>query len=77
MSDPLEIVGHPSYQALVDNASAVAPLIVEELRVHPSKLVWVLEDAFSITPYSASDNGNITAMTNAWIAWAERNGRTL
>lgn len=77
VSDPDKITSHPSFLALVDNAKIVAPLIIEELRERPSLLVWVLDDAFGETPYKKSDIGNIRAMSEAWIAWAERNGRTL
>ena len=77
ISDPDMITSHPSFTALVDNAILVTPLIIEELRDHPSLLVWVLDDAFDETPYSPSDAGDIRAMSDAWIAWAERNGRTL
>ena len=71
------ITSHVSYRALVENADAVTPLIVEELRRNPSKLVWVLEDAFKITPYDPENAGDIEAMSESWIAWAEKNGRAL
>jgi hypothetical protein len=77
VSDPDEITAHPSFAALVANAELMLPQIVEELRVKPSLLVWVLDDALGTRPYNDRDIGNIEAMTNAWIAWAERNGRTL
>ena len=77
LSDPEQITSHPSFKALVDNAKLVAPLIVEELRDRPSLLVWVLDDAFSERPYHSTDAGNVRAMSEAWISWAERNGRTL
>ena len=77
ISDPDLITSHPSFVALVDNAELVTPLIIQELREHPSLLVWVLDEAFDETPYLPSDAGNIRAMSDAWIAWAARNGRTL
>jgi len=77
LSDPNEITGRPSFAALVSHAELVTPLIIEELRSRPSLLVWVLDDAFDDHPYRKEDTGDIEAMTNAWIAWAERNGRAL
>ena len=77
ISDPDEITSHPSFEALVTNAKIVAPLIFSELYRGPSYLVWVLDDAFGIRPYSDGEVGNIEAMTNAWIAWGERNGREI
>jgi hypothetical protein len=77
ISDPDKIAEHPSFKALVTNADLVLPLIIDELRKEPSYLVWVLDDAFDEHPYLSSQIGNLTEMSNAWIAWAERNGRTL
>lgn len=77
LSDPDEITGHPSFRALVDNARLVLPLIIDELRAEPSTLVWVLDEAMDDSPYRADAIGNIRAMSEAWIAWAERNGQTL
>lgn len=77
VSDPEAITSHPSFRALVENAKNVTPLIIEELRNHPSALVWVLDDAFGEMHYHKNDIGDIRAMANGWIAWAERNGCTL
>ena len=77
LSNPAEVTAHPSYIALVSNARLVTPLIIEELKRGPSQLVWVLEDAYGIQPYSSDAVGNLTAMTDAWILWAERSGSTI
>lgn len=77
LSDPEEITAHPSFAALVGNAKLVLPLILDELRRSPSQLVWVLDDAIGERPYPTEASGDITAMTEAWIAWGERNGRSL
>lgn len=76
-SDPDKITSHPSFLAMVQNADLITPLIIEELRQSPSQLVWVLDDAYGEQPYAPNSTGNIREMTNAWIAWAERNGRVL
>ncbi len=76
-SSPIKKTSHPSYRALVDNARLVTPLIIEELRKNPSPLVWVLEEAYKIHPYSDSDIGDIEATSKAWVIWAENNGQTL
>lgn len=78
LSDPDQITAHPSFAALVEHADLVCPLIIQELRMAPSKLVWVLDDAFpNDIPYSSDGIGDFEAMANAWIAWAENNGRTI
>jgi len=73
LSDPEKIKSHPSYQALVDNAELVLPLILEELRTKPSFLVWVLDDAFGFSPYPSDAIGDINAMADAWVTWGEQN----
>lgn len=72
-SDPDKITSHPCFLKMVQIANLALPLIIDELRSNPSLLVWVLDDAFADKPYSEEDLGDISAMTNAWIAWAERN----
>jgi hypothetical protein len=71
-SDPDKITSHPCFSEMVQLAPWVLPLIIDELRTKPSLLVWVLDDAFADKPYSDNQVGDIPAMTNAWIAWAER-----
>mgnify|MGYP003125001977 CR=1 FL=1 len=77
VSDPDAKTRHKSFEALVGLAEHVTPLIISELQQEPSLLVWVLEDAFGERPYSDDQVGDIEAMSNAWIAWAERNGKIL
>jgi hypothetical protein len=77
LSDPDEITNHPSFKALVENAKLVLPLIIAELKIRPSLLVWVLDDAIGDSPYPESAVGDIRAMSEAWIAWGESNGFTL
>ena len=73
LSDPDQITAHASYLALVANARSVTDLIIADLRTRPSLLVWVLDDAYGERPYDRASVGNIPAMTDAWITWAERN----
>lgn len=74
-SDPAELFGHPSFQALVDNVEIALPLIMSDLKTAPSNLVFVLEKAFGVTPYAEANAGDLRAMTDAWLAWGERNER--
>jgi hypothetical protein len=76
-SDPDLIVAHPAFQALVELAGDIVPLAIEDLRARPSNLVWVLDDAIGEVEYPRDIIGDLVAMSNAWIDWAERNGRTL
>lgn len=75
-SDPDKITSHQSFRAIVENAAVVLPLILNELRKGPSLLVWALDDAFpGDRPYGNEAVGDISAMTNAWVAWGQQHGR--
>lgn len=74
-SNPDRIMKHPSFRALVDHADIAFSLIIDQLLLKPSHLVWVLEEAYHERPYSIKDAGNLSKMADAWIEWAERNGR--
>ena len=73
LSDPEKITSHPSFKAISANIGEVFPLIIAELKLGPSLLVWSLEDYFNERPYPEEELGDISAMTEAWIAWADRN----
>jgi hypothetical protein len=72
ISDPREVFAHPSFKALVENARVCLPLILSDLRLSPSNLVYVLEEAFGVSPYPKSSEGDLRAMTDAWLSWGER-----
>ena len=74
MSNSRQKKAHPSFSAMVENAELVLPLIVSELQRKPSHLVWVLEEAFKEQPYSAEQEGDIPAMADAWVSWANNRG---
>jgi hypothetical protein len=76
-SNPDQITSHQSFRDLVENVDTITPLVIDELKKGPSLLVWVLEEGTGEKPYAESSSGNIKEMTNAWIAWAERNGRVI
>lgn len=63
---------HAAYRSIVRMGPSVVPLIVDELRREPSLLIMALHDITGISPFAESDRGNIKAMTDCWIAWAER-----
>lgn len=73
-SDPTVITSHPSYEAIVNMGSKVVPLIIGELNLESSLVVFTLEDITGEKPYSREEVGDIKAMANAWLLWAERDG---
>lgn len=76
-SDPDRITSHPEYKKIVGMGDAVQDLIIHELRVEPSLLVWALDDIVGVSPYSKDAVGNIVEMTEAWLAWAERDAHAI
>ena len=77
LSDPDKITSHPSFQNIIKNVPFVLPLIIQELKNGPTLLVWALDDALDEMPYAECDRGNIKAMCEGWIAWAEANATVL
>ncbi|WP_155905030.1 hypothetical protein [Methylopila sp. M107] len=71
-SDPEVLTSHPSFDAIVKNAELVLSEIISELSRKPSPLVWALDDAYpEEQPYTPDAIGDLTAMSEAWIQWAE------
>ena len=74
ISNPDVVTDHPSFYAIVENASLVLDLIKDELASGNFNLVWVLEDYYEMTPYAPDDAGNMRQMADRWIAVLEERG---
>ena len=66
------ITHHPSYRSIVAMGGRALPLIVGELRIAPSLLVYALEDITGERPYAPNIQGDIRAMSDHWVLWSER-----
>ena len=66
------ITAHSSYRGIVSLGARALPLIVGELRLQPSLLVYALEDITGERPYPPNIQGNIRAMADHWVLWSER-----
>lgn len=77
MSSPTAIKQHEAFEALVKHAELAMPLILKELHARPSNLVWVLNAHADERPFPDEANGDIAAMSKAWVNWGERNGCVL
>lgn len=72
ISSTPELIRHPAFQAIVQMGEPVIPLLLREIRQEPSMLTLALNLITGETPYSSDDRGNVKAMADAWISWAER-----
>ena len=73
-SNPKNIISHTSFEVMVRMAREIpeiVSIIIQELRLEPSMLVWVLDKALGDSPYSAEDFGDIRKMSEAWVHRAE------
>lgn len=66
------IVSHASFRDIVGLGQRAVPLIIDELSIRPSLLVYALEDIVGEQPYAPNTQGNIRAMTDYWLLWADR-----
>jgi hypothetical protein len=64
------ILEDDSFISLVGLGRTIIRLMLEELRREPSLLVFALEDILNFRPYDDIVEGNIGAMTRAWLNWA-------
>jgi uncharacterized protein (DUF433 family) len=71
-SSTTEISTHPAYQRIIGMGRGVLPLIVRQLRQSPDHWFWALKALTGEDPVSPTDRGNISAMTEAWLEWADR-----
>lgn len=67
ISDPVEKFENPYFKLLVDRVDVYKPFILKQLKRNSSMLVMVLHYSNSERPYDSSLEGNLTAMTDAWL----------
>lgn len=65
---------HRSYQQIIGMGASALPFIIQELRGEPEHWFWALIAITGQDPTSPEDAGNLTAMREAWLRWAERRG---
>jgi len=63
-----------SYQRIIGLGPAVIPLILIELARDPDHWFWALEALTGENPAANCPPGDITSMTNAWLAWGSEQG---
>lgn len=72
LSSITEKVGSPHFRAIVDLGDRAIPLIVHELRKRPNFIFLALQQITGEDPVPKGARGNVRAMVEAWLLWAER-----
>ncbi len=65
---------HPAYQRIIGMGSPAMPLIIERLRARGEHWFWALMAISGENPVPPEDEGNIEAMTQSWLHWADQRG---
>jgi hypothetical protein len=66
---------HPAYQQIIAMGPPAVPLMLEDLRQHPSTdWFWALTTITGENPITEEMAGDTGAMTEAWIRWGEEKG---
>ena len=65
---------HPAFQEIIGLGEAVVPLMLRDLEERPRLWVWALPRITGSDPVPASDRGNITKMSEAWLRWGREHG---
>ena len=63
-----DVLAHEAYRKIVGMGDAVVELLLDELRTRPGFEVYALEDILGNAPYTEEVNGDIKAMSDAWVA---------
>lgn len=74
LSSPVAMAALPSYLAIIGLGKAVVPLLLEELSREPDQWFSALAIITGTDPVDESMAGDITAMSQAWLQWGQRQG---
>jgi len=73
-SSPTELCSHWAFQEILSMGEAVVPLMLRDLEREPHFWVWALPRITGARPVPASDCGNLTKMSEAWVRWGREHG---
>ena len=71
------ICSHPAFAEIVAMGEDVIPLLLEHLRSRPDARPWwmyALYDITGISPIPPESQGNVDAMSEAWLTWGAEQG---
>lgn len=68
-----DVASHPSYLEIIAMGKKALPYIFEDLSRGPAPWFTALKAITRINPAPAEARGDITAITNSWLSWAQKN----
>jgi hypothetical protein len=74
MSSLTDMVLHPAYLQIIAMGKSAIPYLIDELRTDPDHWFVALSSITQEDPVSPEDEGNLEAMTESWLEWADHNG---
>lgn len=74
VSSPSKLQEHQSFKEILELGEKVIPLILLEMKEKPSLIMMALAKISGVVPYDPSEKGDLKAMTDAWLAWGQRQG---
>ncbi|MBI2304720.1 MAG: N-6 DNA methylase [Chloroflexi bacterium] len=74
--DIAEMAMHPAYQRIIGMGPRAIPLLLRRLQQKPGHWFWALHAITGANPVPLEDQGNIDAMSAAWLAWGKQRGYT-
>lgn len=69
-----DIVQHPAYLEIIGMGEKVIPYILRDLASKPSHWFIALRSITGISPIKTSHKGDITKMSEDWVAWGKEHG---
>jgi hypothetical protein len=65
---------NPHYQQIIGMGRPVVPLLLRDLARQPKDWFWALYSVTGENPVAAQDEGDIVAMSKAWLNWGKQRG---
>jgi hypothetical protein len=69
-----KLINHPAFQEIIHLGTPVVPLMLQDLEKRPRLWVWALPEITGADPVPASDRGDISKMSEAWLRWGRIHG---
>ena len=76
-SNMVKIHLQPSYQRIIGLGPDVLPFIFGEMKRSPDFWFWALRSITGENPVPSDHAGDLLAMTQDWLTWAEKKGFTV
>jgi hypothetical protein len=65
---------NPHYQQIIGMGPPVVPFLLRDLAREPKDWFWALSSVTGENPVVARDEGDIVAMSKAWLNWGKQRG---